>query len=157
GISDRTLHDLLQWVKCSCWLFDGITERTMIRGEGWHFLRCGKFLERAEATARLLGGKSYAAATEATVAAAVDLHQCRALLRSVGADEAFRKSHRSFTPAPILAYLILDGRFPGTIRYSLARVEEALRSISSTDGAENGNEAERCSGRLLSTLVHARG
>jgi uncharacterized alpha-E superfamily protein len=158
GISNRTPYDLLQWVKCSCWLFDGIADRTMIRGEGWRFLQCGKFLERAESTARLVDGKSYAmVAAETRVAAAVDLHQWTALLKSAGAHEAFRKTHRSITPAAVMTYLILDGRFPGAIRYSLARVEAALRAISGTSNAEDGNEAERRAGRLLSTLVHARG
>lgn len=153
----RTPYDLLQWVKYSCWLFDGIAERTMIRGEGWQFLQCGKFLERAESTARLLDGKSYAVVdADAGVADAVDLHQWTALLKSAGAYEAFRKTHRGITPAGAIGYVILDSRFPGAIRYSIARVEAALRAISGRSSSEDGNEAERCAGRLLAALVHAR-
>ncbi len=35
-------------------LFQGITDSTMPREEGWYFLQAGKFLERAEKTARAL-------------------------------------------------------------------------------------------------------
>jgi uncharacterized alpha-E superfamily protein len=153
----RTPHELLQWVKCNCWLFDGIAERTMIRGEGWQFLQAGKFLERAEATARLLDGKTYAIVDrEPTLAGAVDLHQWTALLKSAGAYEAFRKTHGTITPVGIVAYLLLDARFPGSIRYSIDRVEEGLRAVYRRDRADDGSEAERCAGRLLASLVHSR-
>jgi uncharacterized alpha-E superfamily protein len=156
SVLHRTPHALLHWVKCSCWLFDGIAERTMIRGEGWQFLRAGRFLERADATARLLDGKSYAMVDAGAAAGAVDLHQWTALLKSVGAFEAYRKTDRAITPAGIVAYVMLDARFPGAIRYSIERVEEALRAACPRDRADEGNEAERCAGRLLASLVHAR-
>jgi uncharacterized alpha-E superfamily protein len=153
----RTPHDLLHWVKSACWLFDGITERTMIRGEGWQFLQCGKFLERAESTARLLDGKSYAMVdADAAVAGALDMHQWTALLRSVGAYEAFRKTRGSISPADIMAFVLLDARFPGAVRFSIAQVEAALRAISGWYGGEGPNEAVRGAGRLLASLVHAR-
>ncbi len=156
-VLSRTPYSLLQWVKCSCWLFDGIAERTMIRGEGWQFLQCGKFLERAESTARLLDGKSYAMIdADEEIAGALDLHQWTALLKSAGAFEAFRKTRSGSTPADIIAFVLLNARFPGSIRYSTARVEAALRAITRRDGADDGNEAERCAGRLLASLIHAR-
>ena len=37
-------------------LFEGITDATFLHGEGWRFLRLGRFIERAIATAQLLGG-----------------------------------------------------------------------------------------------------
>jgi uncharacterized alpha-E superfamily protein len=153
----RTPHELLHWVKCNCWLFDGIAERTMIRGEGWQFVQAGKFLERADATARHLDGKTYAMVDrEATTAGAIDLHQWTALLKSAGAYEAFRKTHGAITPVGIVAYVLLDARFPGAIRYSIERVEEALCAVYRRDRADDGSEAERCAGRLLASLVHSR-
>jgi uncharacterized alpha-E superfamily protein len=157
SVLNRTPYRLLQWVKGSCWLLDGIAERTMIRGEGWQFLQCGKFLERAESTARLLDGKSYAVVeADAGIAGALDLHQWTALLKSAGAYEAFLKTYRGLTPADVIAYMMLDARFPGAIRYSIIRVEAALRAISGRGAAEDANEAERSAGRLLASLTHAR-
>jgi uncharacterized alpha-E superfamily protein len=157
SVLHRTPHDLLHWVKDNCWLFDGIAERTMIRGEGWQFLQAGKFLERADSTARLLDGKTYAMVErEPTLEGAVDLHQWTALLKSAGAYEAFRKTHGTITPVGIIAYVLLDARFPGSIRYSIQRVEEALRAVYRRDRTDDGTEAERRAGRLLASLVHSR-
>jgi uncharacterized alpha-E superfamily protein len=156
-VQGGTPYRLLQWVKCACWLFDGIAERTLLRGEGWQFLQCGKFLERAEATARLLDGKSYAMVeADEGVARALDLHQWTALLKSAGAHEAFRKTRGSFTPEEIIAFVLLSARFPGAVRYSIGRVDAALRAITRCDAADDGSEAERCAGRLLASLIHAR-
>lgn len=153
----RTPHDLLQGVKRSCWLFIGITQRTMTRGEGYQFLQCGKFLERAESTTRLLDGKSYAMLNaDAAVAGALDLHQWMALLKSVGAYEAFRKTQAGMAPADIVTFVLLDALFPGSIRFSIGQVEAALRTVSNGDAARGENEALRTAGRLLSTLVHTR-
>lgn len=157
SVLDRTPHDLLGWVRSSCWLFDGIAERTMIRGEGWNFFQCGKFLERAESTARLLDGKYYAGeGPEAVPPGLIDLYQWTALLKSIGAYEAFRKAHGALSPAAIASYVLLDTRFPSAVCYSLTRVEKTLRRVAPPDDREGMNEAVRAAGRLLASLVHSR-
>src|SRR5437667_4358055 len=47
-------HEFFQAVKDGSHLFQGITEATMSRGEGWHFIQLGRYIERAFATAKLL-------------------------------------------------------------------------------------------------------
>src|SRR5579863_7971547 len=47
-------HDLLLTVTQSAHLFQGITDSTMIHGEGWQFIQMGRFMERVQATARLI-------------------------------------------------------------------------------------------------------
>jgi len=47
-------HDLLISVTQSAHLFQGITDSTMIHGEGWQFIQMGRFMERVRATARLI-------------------------------------------------------------------------------------------------------
>ncbi|MBI5674046.1 MAG: alpha-E domain-containing protein [Nitrospirae bacterium] len=49
-ISTRFLAD----VKANSHLFLGITDATMSHGEGWHFARLGRLLERADKTSRIL-------------------------------------------------------------------------------------------------------
>jgi uncharacterized alpha-E superfamily protein len=159
----RTPYGLLRWVRSSCWLFDGIAERTMIRGEAWSFLQCGKFLERAESTARLLDAK-YLAGADPDVGppGLADLYRWTALLKSIGAYEAFRKVHGALSPGAIAAYVLLDARFPSAVCYALTRVEEALRRVAPPDEADGPlpcagtNEALRVAGRLLASLVHSR-
>jgi len=50
-------HNFYRWVIEFSHLFQGITDSTMPRDEGWYFLQLGKFLERAEKTARALDAK----------------------------------------------------------------------------------------------------
>jgi len=47
-------HDLLIMVTQSSHLFQGITDSTMIHGEGWQFIQVGRFMERVQATAKLI-------------------------------------------------------------------------------------------------------
>src|SRR5258708_32520449 len=47
-------HKFLNSVKEEIYLFQGITDATMSHSEGWHFIRVGRFLERATSTAALL-------------------------------------------------------------------------------------------------------
>ncbi|MGZ5176957.1 MAG: alpha-E domain-containing protein, partial [Burkholderiales bacterium] len=47
----------LDWVKERSHLFRGVTYGTIMRGEAFHFSRLGTFLERADATARILDVK----------------------------------------------------------------------------------------------------
>jgi uncharacterized alpha-E superfamily protein len=36
-------------------LFQGVTDSTMSHGEGWHYIQLGRFVERTDAVARLIG------------------------------------------------------------------------------------------------------
>src|SRR5258706_4152144 len=53
-IWDGRTHALLRGIIEGVQLFHGITDATMRQDEGWHFLRVGRFLERATATTSLL-------------------------------------------------------------------------------------------------------
>ncbi len=59
GLSSRNLHAFLADVKANSHLFLGITDATMSHGEGWHFARLGRLLERADKTSRILDVKYF--------------------------------------------------------------------------------------------------
>src|SRR5271169_2070664 len=46
--------EFLQQIKACSLHLQGLTEATMVRNEGWHFMRVGRFLERADKTTRIL-------------------------------------------------------------------------------------------------------
>src|SRR5579862_2432275 len=46
--------DLVNAVTESGHLFHGITDSTMLHGEGWQFIQAGRFIERVQHTARLI-------------------------------------------------------------------------------------------------------
>lgn len=133
-------------------LFQGITDSTMPREEGWYFLQAGKFLERAEKTARALDVKYHllvadvapaapvlgpgftAAAAELALADGVpgDWHQWIAVLRSLSAYEAYHKLYRSgVRPRAVIEMLTLSPVFPRSIRFAIDQVSGALARIES--------------------------
>ena len=67
-------------------MFQGITDATMSHGEGWHFARLGRLLERADKTSRILDVKYFMLLpTVAEVGTPFDIIQWSALLKSASA------------------------------------------------------------------------
>jgi len=168
-------HGFFQWVKNASHLFQGITNRTLMMGESRDFLDAGRFLERASQTTRILDVKyhdllpryaegaaepsSYHPFLSASlpdpdgVGGPVDVHGWIAVLKSVGAYEAFRKTyHQGVTPTRVAAFLLLNPQFPASVRHSIGRVEGCLRRISGNTSSTPANAAERAVGRLHSDL-----
>lgn len=84
---------------------------------------------------------------------AVDVHGWLAVLKSIGAYEAFRKTyHQGVTPARVAEFLILNPQFPASVYHSIGRVETCLRRISGNLDAAPANAAERAVGKLHSEL-----
>jgi len=137
--------------------FHGVSDATLPRDEGWEFLRVGWALERAEMTARLVDVQ-YRTLLEPTVEAGPpDNHQWMAVLKSVGAYEAYhRQYHSPIDPARVAEMLILHPRHPRSIRFSSTEVQSALRAISNTGPGSYANEAERLAGKVLERLRYDR-
>jgi uncharacterized alpha-E superfamily protein len=126
-------------------LYQGVTDSTMPREEGWYFLQAGKFLERAEKTARALDVKYHLLAADARAGAGRDgerlggasegvpgdWHQWLAVLRSMSAYEAYHKVYRSAVrPRGVIEFLTLSPIFPRSIRFSINEVAGALAQIA---------------------------
>jgi uncharacterized alpha-E superfamily protein len=82
----------------------------------------------------------------------VDVHGWIAVLKSVGAYEAFRKTFHQVTPANVADFLVLNSHFPASVRHSIGRVNGCLRRVSGNTGAAPENSAERAVGKLYSQL-----
>lgn len=174
-VGAENAHQFYRWVIEFSHLFQGIADSTMPREEGWYFLQAGKFLERAEKTARALDVKYHLLAADAggvaTDGIPGDWHQWLAVLRSLSAYEAYHKSYRSAVrPRGVIEMLTLSPIFPRSIRFSIGEVVAALAQIAAhqTTGFAPemqaglprvvglGSEAERAVGRLHGTLAYQR-
>jgi uncharacterized alpha-E superfamily protein len=158
-------HSFFTWVKNESHLFQGITNRTLIMGEARDFHDAGRFLERADQSARILDVKYHDLLPSFTrqtsvgdegpigVGGALDVHGWVAVLKSVGAFEAFRKTFRAgVTPIRVAEFLILNPKFPASVRHSIARVDGCLRRISGNTDSAPKNVAERTVGKLHGEL-----
>ncbi len=134
--------------------FQGITDATMTHGEGWQFLQAGKFLERADATSRVLDVKYHILLPSGEkVGGNVDVTQWMAVLRSCSAMEAFLKVSRAqITSWEVAEFLILHDSFPRSIRFCVDALDTALHEISGCERGHFSNEAERLCGMLRSGL-----
>ncbi len=150
-------HDFLEDVMMASQLFSGITDATMSHGEGWHFCRLGRMLERADKTSRILDVKYFHLFPSPDfVQTPFDDILWAAVLRSISALEMYRKQHHQITPASVLDFLILDREFPRAIHHCAIVTEESLRAISGTPGATFQNRAERLLGKLRSELDYTQ-
>ena len=112
-------------------LFQGLTDSTFSRTEGWEFIQFGKYLERADKTTRILDVKYHILLPRATdVGGAVDAAQWQAVLRSTSALEAYRRFYvTEILPRKVAEFLVLSESFPRSLRYCLGELEHSLARI----------------------------
>lgn len=153
GLASQNLHAFLADVKANSHLFLGITDATMSHGEGWHFARLGRLLERADKTSRILDVKYFILLpTVAEVGTPFDIIQWSALLKSASALEMYCKQHGRISPNPVAEFLILNPNFPRAIRYCLIKAEDSLHAIAGSESDRHNNLAEQRLGRLRSEM-----
>ena len=119
--------------------FQGLTLNTMMRGEPFGFFLLGSFLERADMTARTLDVKYHMLLPDASmIGSPVDYYQWGALLKSLSGFDAFRRRyHAGLRPIDVGEFVILEPEFPRSLRFAVARMEQALERIG-TNQPESG-------------------
>jgi uncharacterized alpha-E superfamily protein len=148
-------HKFLNSVKEEIYLFQGLTDATMSHSEGWHFIRIGRFLERATATAALLDTHFSVFLTEQTEDEnePLDYLSWIGLLRSCASFEAYCKVYTAvIRPAHIAEFLLLNSEAPRSIRFACAMMQGALQAIAKATNARNSGRVERLIGRLRASL-----
>ncbi len=149
-------HRFCSLIKFGSQRFRGVADATLTHDEGWQFLRAGWALERAEMTARIVDVQ-YHHLVERPAGFAEDHHQWMAVLRSVGAYEAYCRLHRSqVEPQAVAELLILHAAHPRSIRFNMTELQAGLRNISNTGPGSYANEAERLTGATLESLRYGR-
>lgn len=148
--------EFFDWVKERSHLFRGVTAGTMMRNDAFHFLRLGTFLERADATARLLDVKYHMLLPAAEdVGGVADFYQWAALLRSVSALRAYRRMyHTAISPFHVAELLVLHGDMPRSLHASMREINtvfDELRELYRKD-----YECFRLAGETYAQLRYGR-
>jgi len=148
------MNDFLASVVDGIHLFKGVSDTTMIHSEGWQFIRMGRYLERAYATATLL---------EVYQESLLDLPEQEhsgyqylelvGLLRCCTSFEAYCQVYTAdLSPDRILEFLLLNRDFPHALRYSIDAIRQSLDAIQRTGGRRPPDDLHATVGRLHSML-----
>lgn len=150
------LHDFFEKVKYNCHLFNGISDSTMSRNEGWHFARLGKMIERADKTSRIIDIKYFHILPSVKfVGSAYDILQWSAILKSASGLEMFKKKYKIIKPDKIMEFLITDDEFPRSMKYCITKANESIHAISGTTNNSFSNKPEQSLGMLHAELAYA--
>ena len=128
-------------------LFQGLTDATLTRGEGHAFYQLGQYLERADKITRILDAPHYGTALEGQ-------NPWSEVLNASGGRGAYISEHGvTVEEKKVTNFLLFSEDFPRSIRFTLDRVTQLLASISQSKLKRRySNEAERIAGAALASL-----
>lgn len=146
-------QEFCERVRLASHLLVGATDATMSHGEGWHFSRAGRLIERADKTSRIVDVQYYILLPDARdVGSALDVVRWSALLRSASALAMYRRQYGKITPSRVADFLILDTQFPRAMHFCLRKAQESLRYITGSTPGTFQNLAEQRMGLLCSNM-----
>lgn len=146
-------HLFFRSVQEGAHLFHGITDSTMSHGEGWHYIQLGRFVERIDTLAALIG-TYFSRLPHVIDPSAEDAEYLEwvGLLKCCAAFESYCKaSSGGFRPQRVAEFLLLDPEFPHSVRFAVESVHSALRMIGELTGRKVSVPA-RLAGRLRAAL-----
>lgn len=150
---EDNLQEMLTSIKMGGHTFNGIMDSTFSHGEGWHMGIMGRYLERAEKTARILDMKYYYLLPKIQdVNTPLDMLQWSALLKSASAFEMYRKIYGKLSTKNIIAFLALDQIFPRSMHFCLIAAENSLHQITGNTLSSFTTLAEKTLGKFRSDL-----
>lgn len=112
--SKLSTGDLIDWTLRTAAFIRGTIENTQLRIDGYDFLNIGTYLERGDATARLLDVKYFVLLPQIDyVGSGLDNYQWRTILRAMSAHRAFNWAYGGeVTAAKIADFLLLNRKAP---------------------------------------------
>jgi len=136
------LADFLRFVKRTSLAFDGSAYRTMLRNDSYWFSRLGVFIERADATARLLDVKYHVLLPpEASIGGSLDYHQWSAILRAVSAQTSYHWVYRqSLKPWLVADLMILNEQMPRSLASCYENLTRYLDLIAQHYGRQGASQ-----------------
>ena len=144
--------NFIEWVKYRSHLTRGVTVGTMLRDEAFHFCSIGTFIERADATTRLLEAR-WRDPGGAGERLAIEASEWAVLLRALSAFEVYRKVYReAVTPWRVTELLLLNAEMPRSVHRSLYDLLNNLGAVRNSRSAET----ERYAGELHARFRYGR-
>jgi uncharacterized alpha-E superfamily protein len=112
----------------------GLLRSTMLHDAPLDYIWLGVLLERVSQTARLLDVEHHALLAEGAPHPVLETALWLSLLRACSGFEAFMKRNRGkVTGSAVAAFLILEPRFPRSVRYCVTSARDRLAAICDGD------------------------
>ena len=137
-VRETSLGIVLDTIRRQSTQVRGAMMGTMLRNEIFNFARIGKFVERADNTARILDVKYYVLLPSLSyVGSSLDNVQWDNVLRSVSGERAYRWLNAGrMDPRGIAEFMILDGRFPRSLAFCYSKLRSNLAALAREYGGE---------------------
>jgi uncharacterized alpha-E superfamily protein len=136
------LADFLRFVKRTSLAFDGSAYRTMLRNDSYWFTRVGVFIERADATARLLDVKYHVLLPPgAQIGGSLDYFQWSSVLRAVSAQTSYHWVYRqALKPWLVADLMILNPQMPRSLAACYESITRNLDLIAQGYGRQGASQ-----------------
>ena len=152
-LADEDSHAFFRHVLMDAVLVQGLADDTLAHDEPWQFVSLGRYLERADNTARLLSLESHLLGGGDPLSGD-NMVRWLAVLRSCGSAEAYARYYSlRVEPARIVEFLLLNPVFPQSVRFAIAAARDAMGFIARAEGTEAAAPA-RALGQLQARLEH---
>ncbi len=139
-------------VKDGVHLFAGITDSTMTHGQGWQWIRAGRYLERANLMVGLLLNHLRHLLDEAE-GDPQHYSELLGLLKSCTAWEAYCKVNGAeLTNLKVAEFLLLSREFPHSLAFSVQEMAKSLEALAQATGMTAQVHVESKVGRLQAQL-----
>mgnify|MGYP001801826810 CR=1 FL=1 len=138
--SKLSTSDLIDWTIGHASMIRGTIGDTQLRNDGFDFLNLGAYLERADATARILDVKYFVLLPQiADVGSGLDNYQWRTILRALSATRAFNFAYGGEVSATKIAdFLIFNRQAPRSLATCAASVRSHLDHLARQYGVDTG-------------------
>jgi len=146
-------HTLYRAVQDAAHLFHGLTDSTMSHGEGWHYIQLGRFVERTDALATLIG-THFSRLTDPPnqPVEGAEYLEWVGLLKCCEGFGAYCKLYSAeLRPIRVAEFLLLNPEFPHSIRFSVESIHSALARIGELTGRKV-TQPVRLTGRMRAAL-----
>lgn len=146
-------QEFCEQVRLASHLIVGAMDAIMSHGEGWHFSRLGRLIERADKTSRIVDVQYYILLPKAQdIGSTLDVVRWSALMKSASALEMYRRQHGKIVPDRVADFLILDRFFPRSMHFCLMKAHNSLRNITGSSEGTFHMLSEQRMGRLCSNM-----
>lgn len=156
-IRQSELPALLESIRQQSARIRGALHGTMLRNDMYNFCRLGTFVERADATARILDVKYYVLLPSVSyVGSSLDNVQWESILRSVSAHRSYRWAYDDdYQAATIADFMILNSRMPRSLAFCYNKITSNLGYLEADYGARHAchDHAEAIRSRLEGRAV----